>query len=492
MKGRGPKALASSLAFRRNADGKNFARMWDPVVARRLGLALGIAIILACARGDLWLDEIWSFEWSRRAASAWEILKVFRHDNNHPLNTWWLMLVGEHQSLIVFRFPAVVSGIISLFLVSRLAFLLDPASEWIAVLLSALSFPLALYFSEARGYAPAVACALGTVLLLLRTAYAPSWTTAAGFWLVCGVGMLSHATFLFVLMALGIWEVIQIFHSSTKWVPAAWACALWFVIPGFMACAYYLCFLRGMQIGGGPQYAIPSVLGHFFGHALALPAGPPLAVIVFGGAIYLLAVAALKEGRHKLLFILLPLPVGLTLAVARPEILYFRYFLVLLPFFYLALAAGLARMLTSSFTILRYGAVVLILAYSLAQAPKLLALGVHGRGEYRSAMAFMALSPFANKVVSSDHDFRNGLLVEFYRQREVSPVTYVPLTKVRTGQLGWFIRHTQEPLPSIPEKYINTQAGRFRLVRVYPYAGVSGWHWILYYADPLPKRPWSL
>ncbi len=549
----------------------------QPIMSRRrapgalqvhlLVITLGAILLVLCARGDLWLDEIWSFEWAERAGSPWDILRAFPHDNNHPVNSWWLMAIGTESAPLLCRALAILCGLVSLFLIGRLAAVLAPSSRLIATALAAFSFPLVLYFSEARGYAPAVACSLAAAVILVESRSRPPIFFAILFWLVCAVGMLSHATFLLVLAALAAWKMVRIVDdfkaplaiprpasrgatqdghcdlgrganrsAAEIRVPAVgrvkpfapaggsgvpplprranfWAGTLsagvaWFLIPGTAAVAYYLAFLRPMQIGGGPEYSLTSVLGHFFGYALGLPVDGPWAwaAIAAGSVLYILGVwFGLRNFRIPhigWLFALLPVAAATGLIFTRPEVLYFRYFLVFLPFFYVALAALLARLAGMGDRRSEMGdrlarllgiwswsgtaiVVVLLAAYGTAQAPRLFDLASLGRGSYREALRLVAVSPFVNKVVTSDHDARNKVLVEFFARRDplCSGVKYLQLSEAGSGRAGWLIRHSQAPLREQPEQFMHTPTKTYRYVAVFPYAGVSGWHWFLYRAE---------
>src|SRR5512143_455296 len=57
------------------------------------GIGLGSILMVLSARGDLWLDEIWSIFFAEAARSPCEILTLFRHDNNHVLNTLYLYAI---------------------------------------------------------------------------------------------------------------------------------------------------------------------------------------------------------------------------------------------------------------------------------------------------------------------------------------------------------------------------------------------------------------
>ncbi len=461
-------------------------------------LILGAILLVLCARGDLWLDEIWSFEWAERADSPWDILRIFPHDNNHPLNSWWLMAVGTGSAPLVCRALSIVCGLSALLLVGRLAASLAPSSRTIATVLAVFSFPLVLYFSEARGYAPAVACALAAAVILVETRARPPVLLAVLFWLVCAIGMLSHATFLLVLTALAAWKMISMVDEMRSPLPVLFASMRWFFVPGLGAVFLYVGFLRRLQIGGGPEYSLTTVLGHFFSYALGFPVGGPWTWLAIGTGGLLYGAGIWFGLRHARvshigwLFVFLPVTAAVGLVVSRPEVLYFRYFLVFLPFFYLALAALLARLAgmgagSLAFGVRRWSAaaaivVALLVAYVVAQAPRLYDLVTLGRGSYREALRHVALSPFANKVVTSDHDARNKVLVEFFARRDPlsSRVKYLPLAESGSGRAGWLLRHSQASSQGKPEQFMHTPTETYRYVGVFPHAGVSGWHWLLY------------
>ena len=76
----------------RAADRSPFTVWRDPWILAALGIAL--ALRLAMARGGLWLDEAWSVAMAHEAANPIAVITGIHHDNNHPLNSWWLQLVG--------------------------------------------------------------------------------------------------------------------------------------------------------------------------------------------------------------------------------------------------------------------------------------------------------------------------------------------------------------------------------------------------------------
>src|SRR5471032_1187414 len=140
----------------------------------RYGAALGIAVAafaalrLACLRNDLWLDEIWSLQLVGLAHSPLQILTRLRSENNHPLNSLWLYLVGPGAPEWAYRLLSWATGSAAVGLAGLLArgqfkrmHPADPeggaeAAGLITVLLFGGSYLFILYSSEARGYAPAL------------------------------------------------------------------------------------------------------------------------------------------------------------------------------------------------------------------------------------------------------------------------------------------------------------------------------------------------
>src|SRR5712675_1507308 len=77
-----------------------------------LGLLWAVGLRVFSARGDLGLDEVWSLGIASRLFSALEVYAV-KHDNNHLLNTLWLVWLGQGRSELLYRLPSVVAGIVT-------------------------------------------------------------------------------------------------------------------------------------------------------------------------------------------------------------------------------------------------------------------------------------------------------------------------------------------------------------------------------------------
>ena len=85
-------------------------------------LALGAALRLLCARGDLWFDELWSLTHALRVENPLDVLlrPELQHDNNHWLNTLWLHWLGPEASPLAYRTPAWIASVLTLVVLWRI------------------------------------------------------------------------------------------------------------------------------------------------------------------------------------------------------------------------------------------------------------------------------------------------------------------------------------------------------------------------------------
>jgi hypothetical protein len=106
-----------------------------------------------------------------------------------------------------------------------------------------------------------------------------------------------------------------------------------------------------------------------------------------------------------------------------------------------------------------------------------------GRGRYGEALAMIAertVTPFV--TVGSDHDWRNGVVLEDQATRLGlrDRVIYLPASRWSGDQPEWLIIHDFAEQP-VAEPIVVTPPGRaYRLVAIFPYGGLSGWSWIVY------------
>lgn len=451
-----------------------------------LALVAGIALVILAAYGDLWLDKIWSIEFAEQASSLLDVFSM-KHDNNHVLNTAYLYLFGSPSYFYSYRLLSVISGITFLLIVYRLYKIQKTVGTLLTLLIAVASYPLVLYFSEARGYGPAMLLALLSLLQFqrCRSQYTP--VNLILFWSLTILGMLAQFTFVTFLIALGCSSLIYEL-SSRPIVPGRLKrIALLFLPPAITLSVLYVFFINSMTIGGGDRFSYGNIIGHACTVLLGLPDGAGwscAAILLFLIIVCAGTILLYRDNDHLWAFypaVLLFAP-AMMLIISRPEVLYFRYFVICFPFFYMLLGAILGKVCRSHKRSSSYVVGALVVAFLIGQSYRLTQLLRHGRGNYSAALQYIVdNTPSPIIRIGSDHDFRNGMLLSFYSRflPEGKKMEYVEGRFLWGEQKpDWFITHSQDM------KYIPPQAlqygGVYQLVKYYPFAGDSGWSWYIY------------
>jgi hypothetical protein len=457
--------------------------------------ALAAAVRVAAAHGDLWFDEIWSLSFARELAAPWEVLTRIHHDNNHPLNTLALYLtveaVGAHAPPIAYRLLSLLSGIA---IVPLLCWLdqrpFDRRSHsrlWFLAIASGLSFLAIVYSSEARGYAPAALSAVVAFAIVRQDERQYTRNRRLGFTLACAVGVLSHLTFVFAYAGLAVWTLVRAMRAE----PREWR--RWIalhMLPAACLVGDYLVDVRKLSYGGGPPFRVGEVVTRTLSLAVNGPAAGSGRNVAAGmtAVILILAIADLyARNEDEWIFF----ATTLLLAPASVLLMYHaryldpRYFFVVMPFFWLLAARSLARLWTRGVTGRAVAATftALYVAGGVAHAAPLLR---YQRGEYAAAVETIAhLSALSPITIGSDHDVRNRMVLDYYGEllpRECQ-LLYVPADAWDRRGPEWFLTHLfdDDGAGSSPPATIAVNAVDYRLVRSFPYGGISGWTWHLYH-----------
>jgi hypothetical protein len=456
------------------------------------------AVRLACACNDLWLDEIWSLRLVQTLHSPTEILTQLRHDNNHPLNSLWLYLLGPGRSEWVYRLLSVVTGTATVGLAGligrRLFLQLHPtepvpasAAGLITSVLVGGSYFLIHYSSEARGYAPAVGFSFLAVYALMHAAGRPANKWAVVYGLACGLGLLSHLVAFQVMLAGLVWSGLVLFKRWGSWGERLVHLAGWHLGPWLFLGIYYLGFVRKIEIGGGPKLALGDVLGTLAAFSLGIPSGLGtwLALPVFLG-LALLGLMLLRQGdRAAAGFYATGILVApaLGLCSSRFVLLYPRYFIVSAALALLVVGYVLARLWKSGGRARWSGVLLLggILAGNSVHAARLLR---DGRGQYQRALRYISEhTPVETITVSSDSDFRNFGVMDYYKSAVGAQhqLHYFPGNQSPPEGVQWVFLHRLDETTPMPPDTLHDAAGRnYQLARVFPHAPLSGWEWYVY------------
>jgi hypothetical protein len=106
-----------------------------------------------------------------------------------------------------------------------------------------------------------------------------------------------------------------------------------------------------------------------------------------------------------------------------------------------------------------------------------------GRGQYGAALRFVEKNSGGREVViTSDHDFRNGMLVNYYKRYLARPdsIRYANGATLNEGGADWLILHRFE-LTARPDRVTDGYGNAYQLVKIYRYSDNSGWNWLLYH-----------
>jgi hypothetical protein len=456
-------------------------------------LALSLLLRSWASLDAFWLDEIWSYYLSTLVNQPVDILTEIRIDNNHPLNTFYMYLVGDQANWAIYRLPALLLGTATVAILGLSSKELN-GTPWITMLLGAVSLPLIQYSSEARGYGPAAFFAVTAWYIYafrLRVHSSNRWLMV--FWLCCILGILSHATFLFVFLALCIiWCREFLKHREhSKLINGLRV----FTLPGLFILAMCGFFYSQLSPGGDQSSVeITTVLLQLTTTLTGSPntglypllATALVMVLVCGGI-------SLLPDEHRWFFAALIMVPVVLLLVYQPRFFFLRYLLVCIPFFYLLVDQALSGLLKTG-TSLNKACAAFFLLYIVAGSGLLVKDYLRwGKGDYPAAIEQMhRLHPEEIFTVGSDFDFRNKSILEFYARLrpDGGKLTYIEEAHLQTEPTDLFITHDQQQNPGA-NKFIRLENNSvYKLIGIYPYAGLSGWNWYIYsYTDKPVTTP---
>ena len=461
------------------------SKLRPEVLWTSVAIVVAAAIVrFAASLGDLWFDEIWSWSMTLNLRSAWSILTEIDHDNNHFLNTFVFYLLGPNASPWLYRFPAVLAGVGSVIVAGRIARRQGTAESIAAMLLVGGSYLCIHYSSEARGYAYVLFFAPLSFLLLERVLEKPRWTRCLAFAAVAVLGFLSQLVYVFCFAALALWSLVRLWRTRKGW-SCLFAC---YLPPAVFAFWLYLESIRGVVVGGSDARPLGEILTGTLSLALGGPESAGTLRLVAAALALLILIAALvqayRTSTDSWVFYVAMIVLGPLLLILHPErhFLHARHFLIP-TLFLLILAAGMLGRLWRSGRRGKwvYGiTLVAFLAVNSVQTERLIRLG---RGHYKDALDRMVTETRGPVTrLSGDHDFRNGLIFFYYKRTMPDPEALYYYTAQRAPDSGteWYLRHSTalnfEPEPTT----LDPRGNRYLLVRVYPFAGLSGWHWAVY------------
>jgi len=443
-------------------------------------LLMAFALRLVPAVGtDFQIDEIFTLNQLRNCSSPVDIFRYpMNNDNNHLLNSLYCFIIGTSEAW-VYRILSVLAGtatVVLIYLIGRRQY--GPISAWISALMVSLSYPMIFYSAEARGYASAAFFSLLSFHFFLELQDGDAKIARyAAFWSSCILGVLSHYSFILVLVGYGIGETIVYLRSRSPRFPDAIKRLFKMYLPVaiFMAIMYF-CRIRSLEIFGGPVYNKFVVAGWFLSEAMNFPLRPPVWATIIGA---LCTLALMIRGLWSMyrdkgspmviwfISLLFGAPLFVMIAV-RPEIIYPRYFFVLLPFAFLSLGHAVAGIFKER-TFLRLLLITVAILFVVMGIQRFSSLVARGKTNYADVIRFIIQDAVKNKtnkdvVVYGFKPSVIDLVIKSYQERiaGVSRIKFdlnLDLSKENVSMDYFiFLRDTMEISGFEPES-----TGQFRL-----------------------------
>ena len=469
-----------------------------------LGLAaclilVGFWLRMQGAASELWLDEIWSLNIALGLDNWHEAFWKQPKDNNHPLNTWWLHMMGAGREPWVYHFLSVIlstaSIIVTAWLAARGTAQYAAMRMLSAVTLVAILYPFVNFGSEARGYGPMMLFAL-LAYAAVEKPDARANEARWGYGLAGVLGLLSHLSILPILFALSLYFGLRqlgqgrgLIHAlnATVRLNAPFVCGALIFVAGL----YYGVQYQGstLQYGGTTVQCLDQncfvialdemtrfMVGGFGDNRFGLHSGFYL-ISIGGGLAWLMAVG--NRRALPLGLILLGVP-ALFYAFNQPQFPHGRYFFPVFVFVPLLMIEIFGELF-------KRGRV----ACFLAVVSFLILIGVNGwaikqfldsgRGQYKAALNYIVQKSNQGPLnIGTEMMYQLKTVMDF-NQKRYAPDRQINIIKFKNiSQIKpeWLISVT------IAQKDLRPQACvgdlLYSLEKAYAHWGMAGTTWGLY------------
>ena len=468
--------------------------------------SLGMARI-AAASGELWFDELLSLKLVAKAGSVTEVLRL-NVDNNHPLNSVWLLLLGASAGDLACRALAVTAGIgamVVFLLLLRETESGSGVNRWqplAGTFIFGCSYLQVLYASEARGYAPCVFFSLVAFLLLLRHGRRAATNSAPFLYgAACAAAVLSHPIGIQAVLGGITWSCVGAKEEPTKLSSRLASALRWHAAPAAFCVIHYVLFLRSVTIVGGDTWSPAGAISAASLHTFGIPesAGVVGTILVLAA----LTVAWADEWRRDrslaaALLVTIVVAPCLALLVAPEGPRYPRYWLASCTFAQLLAACAVSRVLARNRAFPRLAVLALLAATSVCNAGRIHSLLSAGRASYEQALRHIrAGAGKETAFVGGDHDMRHLLSLERYAPRvarftvngtEVSPGPLPAIDFVSSENWpaaagagpGWLLLLRTDGAKWPPDQLRAPHGDFYMRDAAFSRAPLSGWDLIVY------------
>ena len=465
---------------------------------------LGLILRILAARGDLWLDEIWSFIVVGHAASFADVVLALPYDNNHVFNSLWLKLVGGQAPSLVARLPAVLFGTLCIPVAARLGARTSPLAAIVMAAVFAADMTFVQFGSEARGYAGLILAFLVALdALEARLDRPANRGVPVVFALAVAFGTFSHLTMVEATTLLCAAAAVRLILAEGwrgAW-PARLAPILIAAAAGTLpaAACFTISLLSGpLHVGLATPFSFATFADGLGGMAritlgvwaapLARSTSELLLPIVGLGVV---AALPMLPPQRRVLPALGLLASPLTHAILHlPNQLYARFHLVAGVCLALLVAELSARAWRGG-PLARTLALVAGVGFLAGQSVQLTRLIGEGRGSFAEATALMTGQGSTSlAVLPAVAAPETAAVMRWYANRagDGANVTLKAVTALCTSPAAWLVvvhRPDDATDLSDAERLAATPcAGRFEPARRYPGYGMSGFAWTILRRSP--------
>lgn len=441
---------------------------------------LGLALRIAGAQGALWLDEAWSAKQAHDAGTPLAVFLNINHDNNHHLNSLWLLLVGFDAPPPLARALSIVTGTAAILVAAAIGRRRSLALGLVTALLFAVSPALVTLGSEARGYAPMTLALLAAILLVDRWLAGQAERSPATALALCFfLGAFAQLTMFFAFCAIAGWVFFTLWQRDG--VRPAFVASFRLFLPSGIALGLVVAIIlgaaearTGFKFGRYDPYDTMELL-HGVSEMVEYTLGFPVVSIwwfVLVPALVILAPSAgvSRIAFHRLAILAFPLALALLQAgnVAHP-----RYYLLvgiallvlLAELFWLGLRAGGWKRVLAAAT---------LAAITLASLACDVDLAINRRGDVGAAIrAMRARAPQGARLLL---DRETGIAtLETAAASAHYPLT-VQIADCSAARFFFADRFRGEEPPAA----IELCGARYAPIADARVHGMSGTHWTLY------------
>lgn len=477
-------------------------RVCQSPAGRRAGSYFAFALImlslvalllrLYAAADNFWLDEIFTYFLAMNQVHAVSDIFTGIKVEHQFLVTLSMYLLGDQLNWVWYRLPSVIAGTGTLALMALVGYRrMKPAALIVTLAVAAVSYPLVVYSSEARGYAPAAFFSLAMFVFIETYWRRGNQAYLMGFWSTTVIAVLYHPVAVCIYLSLGLWSLAREWRLGGGLPRVVRELALCHAVPlAFMAWLYFTVMRQWGSVGGD---VLP--LARVIGDTMAVALGFPMRADFRWGALFLgsalitsglLILARLVRSDIWIFYLsALLLTPALMLGMNSRPYVYVRYFVVLFPFFYLMLGEAMDAV-AKRFKAVRVAVVGLCVLMLVGNALSTVDFLQVGRGGYLDAVQYMVANTPVSKVkVGSDHDFRNGLPIIFYSRYlpKNRSMVYLRLDAWPSEGPDWLLIHNTCSEDFIPKPVVKVRGGTYRLTKSYPVLDLSGVGWHLYRND---------